>query len=61
MKFLKIRSTCLEKYEQGVFNDIGDVHLEDSSVLLNVKLSYDRVLTLMDCTRVSSPVIRLTH
>jgi len=29
VKYLKVRSTCLEKYEQGVLNDIGEVHLEE--------------------------------
>ena len=61
VKFLEEISTYLEKYEQWVLDDIGEVHLDEPSVLSNVKLYCDQVLTLMDCTRVSSPAIRPTH
>ena len=33
VKFLEVRSTYLDNDEQGVFNDIGEIQLEESSIL----------------------------
>ena len=33
VKFLKVKSTYLDNDEQGVFNDVGEIQLEESSIL----------------------------
>ena len=33
VKFLKVRFTYLEKYEQGVLSDVDEIELEEPSVL----------------------------
>jgi len=61
VKLLEVRSTYLDNDEQGVFNDVGEIQLEESSILSYVHVVLRPALTLMDCTAVSIPVIWPIH
>jgi len=60
-KFLEVRSTYLDNDEQGVFNDVGEIQLKESSTLSYVHVVLRPALTLKDCTAVRIPVAWPIH
>lgn len=61
MRLLEVESTYPGNDEQGMLNDIGEIQLEESSVVSVIRLLCDGVLTLADCTVVSIPAIWASH